>query len=193
MYTLSVGLYEHFFAKHDYYIVIVGLDNAGKTTFLEQIKAKFIRDYGVLRPSKITSTVGLNVGKVEVGQVRLNFWDLGGQEDLRTLWNTYYSEASALIFVIDGTRRELFDTVSSCFYDVMKSEFIQQIPVLVAVNKSELDGAATASEIRTLLSDDEHRSDLAVLPVSALEGHNIDRCVRWLVRSLQQADQKLQL
>ncbi|CAJ0578107.1 unnamed protein product, partial [Mesorhabditis spiculigera] len=193
MYTLSVGLYEQFFAKQDYFVVIIGLDNAGKTTLLEQIKAKFIRDYGMLNPSKITSTIGMNVGKVEVGQVRLNFWDLGGQEDLRELWGTYYAEASGVIFVVDGTRRDLFGTVASCFSEAMKSEFVQRIPVLVAVNKSELDGAVSANEVRQLLSDDEHCSDLAVLPVSALEGHNIDRCVRWLVRSLQQTDRRLEL
>ncbi|PIC49930.1 hypothetical protein B9Z55_001031 [Caenorhabditis nigoni] len=60
MYTLSAGIWEKFFKKKDYYVVIVGLDNAGKTTFLEQTKSHFVKDYGVLNPSKITATVGLN-------------------------------------------------------------------------------------------------------------------------------------
>lgn len=31
MYTLSAGIWEKFFKKKDYYVVIVGMDNAGKT------------------------------------------------------------------------------------------------------------------------------------------------------------------
>lgn len=51
-----------------------------------------------MNPSKITTTVGLNIGKIDHAGVRLNFWDLGGQEELQSLWDkvllpylTYYS------------------------------------------------------------------------------------------------------
>ncbi|VDO60018.1 hypothetical protein V3C99_006010 [Haemonchus contortus] len=184
MYTLSAGLWEKFFKKRDYYVVIVGLDNVGKTTFLEQTKAHFVKGYGALNPARITSTVGLNIGKVEINNTCLNFWDLGGQEDLRTLWVNYYDEANALIFVVDATRRDLFEEVATVFKQVMSNEYVRMMPVLVAVNKSEIEGAAPAAEVRRILQDDHHMGDLAVLPVSALEGTNIDRCVRWIVRTL---------
>ncbi|KAK6061471.1 Miro-like protein [Cooperia oncophora] len=144
MYTLSAGLWEKFFKKRDYYVVIVGLDNVGKTTFLEQTKSHFVKGYGALNPARITSTVGLNIGKVEINNTCLNFWDLGGQEDLRTLWVNYYDEANALIFVIDATRRDLFGEVAK---EVMSNEYVRMLPVLVAVNKSEIEGAAPAAEL----------------------------------------------
>ncbi|KAK5966491.1 ADP-ribosylation factor protein 1 [Trichostrongylus colubriformis] len=184
MYTLSAGLWEKFFKKRDYYVVIVGLDNVGKTTFLEQTKSHFVKGYGALNPARITSTVGLNIGKVVINNTCLNFWDLGGQEDLRTLWVNYYDEANALIFVVDATRQDLFEEVASVFKEVMSNEYVRMIPVLVAVNKSEIEGAAPAAEVRRILQDEHHLGDLAVLPVSALEGTNIDRCVRWIVRTL---------
>lgn len=34
--------------------------------------------------------VGLNLGKIDTNGVRLNFWDLGGQEELQALWDKYY-------------------------------------------------------------------------------------------------------
>ncbi|VDM62999.1 unnamed protein product [Angiostrongylus costaricensis] len=184
MYTLSAGLWEKLFKKKNYYIVIVGLDNVGKTTFLEQTKSRFVKGYGALNPARITSTVGLNIGKVEINNTCLYFWDLGGQEDLRTLWSSYYDEANALIFVVDATRSDLFQEVASVFKEVMSNEYVRTMPVLVAVNKSEIEGAAPAAEVRRILYDDQHMGDLAVLPVSALEGTNIDRCVRWIVRTL---------
>lgn len=40
-----------------------------------------------MHPSKITTTVGLNIGKIDVNGIRLNFWDLGGQTELQSLWD----------------------------------------------------------------------------------------------------------
>ena len=41
MYTLLSGAYRYYFQKDEYCILILGLDDAGKTTFLEQTKTKF--------------------------------------------------------------------------------------------------------------------------------------------------------
>ena len=41
MYTLLSGAYKHYFRKDEYCILILGLDDSGKTTFLEQTKIKF--------------------------------------------------------------------------------------------------------------------------------------------------------
>jgi ADP-ribosylation factor related protein 1 len=91
---------------------------------LEKIKSIFSGTPG-LPPDKITPTVGLNswssfhtpskvklkpcrfllpVGKIALtnGRSRLNFWDLGGQRDLRTLWEKYYEESHGVMFVIDS-------------------------------------------------------------------------------------------
>lgn len=40
-----------------------------------------------MSPNKITTTVGLNIGKIDTGGITLNFWDLGGQEELQSLWD----------------------------------------------------------------------------------------------------------
>ena len=39
--------------------------------------------------------VGLNLGKIDTNGVRLNFWDLGGQEELQALWDKYYQATPA--------------------------------------------------------------------------------------------------
>ncbi|XP_058892581.1 ADP-ribosylation factor-related protein 1 isoform X2 [Kogia breviceps] len=87
MYTLLSGLYKYMFQKDEYCILILGLDNAGKTTFLEQSKTRFNKNYKGMSLSKITTTVGLNIGTVDFGKARLMFWDLGGQEELQSLWD----------------------------------------------------------------------------------------------------------
>ena len=56
-------------------------------TYLESAKTQLLRHYRGMNPSKITSTVGLNIGRVVVGGIALNFWDLGGQLELQSLWD----------------------------------------------------------------------------------------------------------
>ena len=74
MYTLLSGFYKYLTQKDEYFLLILGLDNSGKSTYLEQVKTKFTENYKMMNPSKITSTVGCNIGKVDIGTVRLNFW-----------------------------------------------------------------------------------------------------------------------
>ena len=41
MYTLLSGLYKSLTQKDEFFVLILGLDNAGKTTFLEAAKTQF--------------------------------------------------------------------------------------------------------------------------------------------------------
>ena len=103
MFYLNLSL---FLPEHK--ICLVGLDNAGKTTILYQ----FLMNEVV----HTSPTIGSNVEEVTcqdiIGTVahlitqqvvwnNIHFvmWDLGGQESLRTAWNTYYSNTEFIILV----------------------------------------------------------------------------------------------
>ena len=53
-------------------------------------------------PEKILPTVGLNVGRMHAHQAPLIFWDLGGQAGLRSIWDKYYAESHAIVYVVDS-------------------------------------------------------------------------------------------
>jgi ADP-ribosylation factor related protein 1 len=72
---------------------------------LERIKVIYNGIKG-LTPEQIGPTVGLNVGKVNVHDVKLNFWDLGGQKQLQSIWNKYYDDCHAIVFVVDATDQD---------------------------------------------------------------------------------------
>lgn len=53
------------------------------------------------------------VGHITFDNVLLRIWDLGGQENLRTLWDSYYSDAHAVVFVVDSADRERLEECKS--------------------------------------------------------------------------------
>jgi len=88
----------------EYSILLLGLDNAGKTTLLEQIKAT----YSSLNANlKTVPTVGQNVATIALPPplppIYLKIWDVGGQHSLRGLWQSYYASCHAIVFVIDSS------------------------------------------------------------------------------------------
>ena len=92
----------------EYSILLLGLDNAGKTTLLSQIKALYtLHPDGDAVPSSTAGntvpTVGQNVATISLPDMYLKIWDVGGQMSLRRLWQSYYKSAHAIIFVVDST------------------------------------------------------------------------------------------
>ena len=79
--------------------------SAGKTTLLERLKTIYT-DFPGLDADKILPTVGLNVGKLEAMGSSLMLWDLGGQTGLRSIWDKYYADSHAIIYVVDASAPE---------------------------------------------------------------------------------------
>ncbi|XP_067678988.1 ADP-ribosylation factor-related protein 1-like [Haliotis asinina] len=188
MYTLLSGLYKYLFQKDEYFVLILGLDNAGKTTYLEQTKTKFNRNYQGMNLSKITSTVGLNIGKIDLGKVRLNFWDLGGQEELQSLWDKYYAESHAVIYIVDSSDAERIEESKSAFDKMITNNTLAGVPLMLLANKQDLDGCVNVADMRTIFSPSQeligHR-DLLVSGVSALKGDGVNEGIHWLVESIK--------
>ncbi|EDV23132.1 ADP-ribosylation factor-related protein 1 [Trichoplax sp. H2] len=184
MYTLLYGLWKYMFQKDEYYVLILGLDNAGKTTFLERTKSKFSRNYQSLSADKISPTVGLNIGRIDLGSIRLRFWDLGGQKDLLTLWDKYYSEAHAVIFMIDSTDKERLSMSKEAFDEMMVHPALDRVPLLVLANKQDLESAMALDEIKTIFNESLQnlgKRDFKIQPISALKSQGIHESIDWLV------------
>lgn len=75
-------------------ILVLGLDNAGKTTILKSLSNEDI--------TQITPTHGFNIKNLSHEGFKLNVWDVGGQKTLRSYWNNYFSGTDGLVFVIDS-------------------------------------------------------------------------------------------
>lgn len=99
-------------------------------TLLEKIKTIY-NDTPGLSPDKIAPTVGQNsthlrllchprclsqtinlssslhaAGKIALPSAVLQFWDLGGQRGIRSIWPKYYDDCHAVVYVVDAVDHE---------------------------------------------------------------------------------------
>ncbi|KAG0225242.1 ADP-ribosylation factor protein 3 [Actinomortierella wolfii] len=187
MYTFLSGLYKHLTRKEAYYIVIIGLDNAGKTTLLERIKSIFLGVPG-LPPERIAPTVGLNIGRIDIGGARLNFQDLGGQADLQSIWERYYRECHGIVFVADSSDPERIEECRRALERVIMDDSVEGVPVLMLANKQDVPTAMRLEQIKEIFNQIAERlgaRDSRVLPVSALHGDGVKEAVDWLFVRVQ--------
>ncbi|RAL63383.1 hypothetical protein DID88_003807 [Monilinia fructigena] len=97
MYHLAKGLYRYATSKEEYSVLLLGLDNAGKTTLHTQIKSLYSpQNPSPADPSQLKTvpTVGQNVSTIVLPDMYLKIWDIGGQHSLRKLWQSLLHELS---------------------------------------------------------------------------------------------------
>ncbi|KAE8736438.1 Chromosome transmission fidelity 8-like protein isoform 1 [Hibiscus syriacus] len=187
MFSLFYGLWKYIFSKTEFHVLILGIDKAGKTTLLEKLKSLYSNLEG-LPPDRIVPTVGLNIGRVKVLNTKLVFWDLGGQPGLRSIWEKYYEEAHAVVFVIDAACPSRFEDSKSALEKVLRHEDLQGAPLLILANKQDLSEAVTAEELSRYL--DLKKLDERVYMfenVSAFDGSGIKEGAEWLVEVMERS------
>ncbi|XP_071604487.1 ADP-ribosylation factor-like protein 3 isoform X1 [Heliangelus exortis] len=149
-------------------ILLLGLDNAGKTTLLKQLASEDI--------SHITPTQGFNIKSVQSQGFKLNVWDIGGQRKIRPYWRNYFENTDILIYVIDSADRKRFEETGQELAELLDEEKLSGVPVLIFANKQDLLTAAPASEIAEGLNLHTIRDRVwQIQSCSALSGEGVQR------------------
>ncbi|KAJ8506867.1 hypothetical protein OPV22_007753 [Ensete ventricosum] len=185
--SVSLGDIHKNADKMEFHVLILGVDKAGKTTLLEKLKSLYSNLEG-LPPDRIVPTVGLNIGRVEASNAKLVFWDLGGQVGLRTIWEKYYEEAHAIVYVIDAGCPSSFEDSKSALGKVLRHEDLQGAPLLILANKQDLAGAVSTEELGRYLDLKELNERLYMFEaVSAYNGTGIKFAIDWLVDVMERS------
>ena len=154
-------------------IMLLGLANAGKTTILYKLQ---LGDVISAHP-----TIGSNVEEIVHDNIRLQVWDLGGQETLRSSWRTYFNSAEAVIFVVDSADKHNTLLAKMELFNLILDENLKGAPILVFANKMDLPVALPAEEISSLLDLTEIRShDWHIQACSAILGDGLVEGIDWL-------------
>jgi len=185
MFSLFYGLWKYVFTKDEFRVLILGVDKAGKTTLLEKLKSIYLKGEG-LPPDRVVPTVGLNIGRMEDANAKLVFWDLGGQVGLRAIWEKYYEEAHAIMYVIDAATASSFEDAKSVLDKVIRHEHLRGAPLLIVANKQDLPGVINDEELALFLNLKElDERPYMFQAVSAYDGRGIKSGIDWLVEQME--------
>lgn len=112
-------------------ILFLGLDNAGKTTFLHKLKTNSL--YNAFPP-----TNRAHLESFSFGRIKFAGWDLGGHEAVRHLWEDYVCEASAVMFLVDAADWGRLDEVRDELDALVGEKVLDNVPLAIMLNKCDL-------------------------------------------------------
>ncbi|POM71820.1 ADP-ribosylation factor-like protein 2 [Phytophthora palmivora] len=149
-------------------VLMLGLDNAGKTTILKKFMGHDI--------TEISPTLGFDIQTLEYKDFKLNVWDVGGQQTIRSYWRNYFEQTDGIVWVVDSAdRRRLEDC---------KRELTTGATLLIFANKQDLPGALSSAEIADALglrSAQFSTRHWSIVSCSAVTGDGLVDGIDWLV------------
>ena len=160
-------------------LLILGLDNAGKTTILK----KFLGE----DTSEIAPTLGFQIKTVEHANFKLNFWDVGGQTTIRSYWRNYFEHTDGLIWVVDSGDRLRLEDCKAELHKLLLQEKLAGATLMVFCNKQDVAGALTPAEIKDVLELDKiENRHWSIVPCSAVTGSGLLEGIDFIVNDIQQ-------
>jgi len=155
-------------------LLVLGLDNSGKTTILKKLSDEDI--------THIMPTQGFNIKSLMHEGFKLNVWDIGGQKSIRPYWRNYFDQTDALIYVIDSADKRRMEETGVELQQLLDEERLNSVPLLIMANKQDLMSAATPAEITAELRLNELRDRTwQILPCSAKTGEGLQDGMEWIV------------
>ena len=127
--------------KEDQKVIVVGLNNAGKTAILSQFGGRLgIKDLALLKPTR-----GVHRQEISTKYLNLHIWDFGGQKDHRKEYletpEEYFFGLDLIIYVIDIQDSERYEESIEYFKSIIENVIkLEQTPhVLIFIHKLDPD------------------------------------------------------
>ena len=171
-------------------LIVVGLDGAGKSMLINQLKPARAASF------EVTPTVGFSAERFERGGFSFQVFDMAGGGTYRSLWEAYYRDADAVIFVVDASDRLRMCVARDELEGLLGHADMARkagagVPILFFANKMDLPGALEPSEVSLQLGLPALTGrPWQVAASNALTGEGIDAGVAWLVQALNKRPQQ---
>ncbi|QPC74294.1 hypothetical protein HYE68_005046 [Fusarium pseudograminearum] len=155
-------------------ILMLGLDNAGKTTIVKKLMGEDV--------NTVSPTLGFIIKTIDYLGYGDFSGDVGGQKTLRSYWRNYFEKTDALIWVVDATDRLRIQDCRDELQGLLLEERLAGASLLVFANKTDVEGCMTEAEILSELQLESIRTHRwNILPCSAMTGSNLEEGLSWVV------------
>eukprot|EP01120_Amphizonella_sp_Union-15-10_P009542 TRINITY_DN363_c0_g1_i1.p1 TRINITY_DN363_c0_g1~~TRINITY_DN363_c0_g1_i1.p1 ORF type:complete len:222 (+),score=37.29 TRINITY_DN363_c0_g1_i1:108-773(+) len=169
-------------------ILVVGDVGTGKTSLIQRYVHSVFSDH-------YKSTIGVDFALKEVNwdgstTVRVQLWDIAGQERFGSMTRVYYREAMGALIVFDVTRYNTFESVKTWKQDIDTKLTIPgtdiKIPVLLVANKKDLlkSGSVKTEGIYDLDEFVKNQDFKAWYETSAKKNENVDDVIKRIVKEI---------
>lgn len=138
-------IWRKWFSDHETKLLMVGLDMAGKTTILNELKLqKYI---------KYIEYIGFSIESIQYKNFVLNCWDVGGQETPKLyLKRQYYNNVQGIIFVVDSSNFNRMEEAGKIIKDLLKIDELNEAILLVYANKQDDPKSLKPQELENRLN-----------------------------------------
>lgn len=167
-------------------VIVLGLDNSGKTTLVSHLKPSGDGNF-----FESTPTVGFTVEKIQKHNIDFTVFDMSGQSSYRGLWEAYYTDVSAIIWVLDSSDKLRITIARHELQLLLSHKDIQQrrIPILIFANKMDVKNALSPVEcMKSLGLDEISDKPWHITASNALNGDGVDDGLQWLGDSVNRID-----
>ena len=175
-------LSQIFGRKKEASILCLGLDNSGKTTIINRLKPE------KSQTTDIVPTVGFTIEKLILPGLIFTVFDMSGQGRYRNLWEHYYRDAQAIIFVIDSSDKLRIVVAKEELDELLNHGDIKTkpIPVLFFANKMDMRDSLSPVQVSNLLKLDGLREKpWHICASNAITGEGLHEGVEWLTEQVQ--------
>ncbi|MFX0076965.1 MAG: ADP-ribosylation factor-like protein [Candidatus Hermodarchaeota archaeon] len=136
-------------------VIISGLDNAGKTSILTALNKKYDFQKDIV---SLTPTIRVEYQATEFLKNRIIFWDMGGQEKYRNMYQEkqelYFADTDLLIYIMDIQDTQRIET-SLMYLDAILEYFMRNnmdVPVIISFHKFDPEFSANEDMIKEVES-----------------------------------------
>lgn len=159
-------------------LVLVGLDNAGKTTLQYRIKTGSVQDF--------TPTQRAKDETLTIGDLKLHTWDLGGHVAARMLWKKYACMANGVIFMVDAADPDRLGEAKAELQSLCTSVDLSKVPILILANKVDSKSALTRQRMEEglNLAALQMYHSMELFMVSVINGTGYEEGFQWISSQL---------
>ncbi|KAM6439612.1 ADP-ribosylation factor-like protein 13B [Rhynochetos jubatus] len=167
-------------------LMMVGLDNAGKTATVRGIQGE--------SPEDVAPTVGFSKIHLQQGCFEVTIFDLGGGKQIRSIWRNYYAESHGVVFVVDSSDVGRMEETKETMVELLSNPKMSGKPMLVLANKQDREEALPEADVIDCLSLEkivnEYKCLCQIEPCSATMGcgkkmdKSIKKGLRWLLHTV---------
>ena len=118
--------------------------------------------------------------------VDLTPWDVGGQVEARQLWQHYFENSDALIFVVDSQDRARLGDARNVLESVLEDNRLTGADLLVMNNKIDLpDGVSTEELGKDLGFLERSKRRWHIQACSAVTGEGVREGLDWVTKAIK--------